>query len=58
VEIPIYFREGRYDYTTPSALVEKYYETLEAQYKEFIWFENTQRIRHNILKVINSKICY
>lgn len=41
VDIPIYFCAGRYDYTTPSALVEKYYETLEAPYKEFIWFENS-----------------
>lgn len=32
---------GRYDYITPSILVEKYYEKLEAQHKEFIWFENS-----------------
>lgn len=41
VDIPIYFCAGRYDYTTPSVLVEKYYKTLEAPYKELIWFENS-----------------
>ncbi|MBW6411188.1 alpha/beta fold hydrolase [Clostridium weizhouense] len=41
VDIPIYFCAGRYDYTTPSVLVEKYYKMLQAPYKEFIWFENS-----------------
>lgn len=41
IDIPVYFCAGRYDYTTPSVLVEKYYEMLEAQSKEFIWFENS-----------------
>lgn len=41
VDIPIYFFAGKYDYITPSILVEKYYEKLEAPHKEFIWFENS-----------------
>lgn len=54
VDIPVYFCAGRYDYTTPSVLVEKYYEMLEAQHKEFIWFENSA---HFPQYTENDKFC-
>jgi len=41
LKVPVYFFEGRYDYGTPFALVEKYFEILDAPYKEIIWFENS-----------------
>jgi len=41
IEVPAYFFVGRYDYNTPTALVGRYYEQLEApQGKHLIWFEN------------------
>lgn len=54
VDIPVYFCAGRYDYTTPSVLVEKYYEKLEAPHKEFIWFENSA---HFPQYTENDKFC-
>jgi len=41
IKVPIYFCGGRYDYSTPSILVEEYYNKLQAPYKEFIWFEDS-----------------
>jgi len=42
IDIPVYFFAGRYDYKTPSILVEDYYRVLEApEGKEMIWFENS-----------------
>jgi L-proline amide hydrolase len=41
VDIPVYFCAGRYDYTTPSELVETFYKNLDAPYKELIWFEDS-----------------
>lgn len=40
-KIPVYFCVGRYDYTTPYELVEKYYNQINAPKKELIWFENS-----------------
>lgn len=54
VDIPVYFCAGIYDYTTPSVLVKKYYETLEAPHKEFIWFENSA---HFPQYTENDKFC-
>jgi pimeloyl-ACP methyl ester carboxylesterase len=54
VDIPVYFCAGRYDYTTPSVLVEKYYEMLQAKQKEFIWFENSA---HFPQYTENDKFC-
>lgn len=54
IDIPVYFCAGRYDYTTPSVLVEKYYEMLEAEHKEFIWFENSA---HFPQYTENDKFC-
>jgi pimeloyl-ACP methyl ester carboxylesterase len=40
IEVPVYFVAGRHDYNTPSELVKKYYEQLEAPAgKHLIWFE-------------------
>ncbi len=39
--IPVHFLQGRYDYATPSELVEEYYNILEAPDKSFTWFENS-----------------
>ncbi len=44
VDIPVYFFAGRYDLVTPFQIVEEYYETLEAPYKEIIWFEKSAHI--------------
>lgn len=41
VQVPIYFCAGRYDYNTPSVLIEKYYNQIIAPKKEFIWFEES-----------------
>ncbi|MBU5427579.1 alpha/beta hydrolase [Tissierella pigra] len=41
IEVPIYFCAGRYDYNTPSVLIEKYYNQIIAPKKELIWFEES-----------------
>ncbi|MHA2347336.1 MAG: alpha/beta fold hydrolase, partial [Candidatus Hodarchaeales archaeon] len=42
IKVPIYFFEGKYDMTTPTVLVEKFYETLNADKgKHLIIFENS-----------------
>jgi len=41
VDIPIYFLIGKMDYTTPFELVQKYYDFVQAPYKEIIWFEKS-----------------
>jgi pimeloyl-ACP methyl ester carboxylesterase len=42
VNVPIYFFAGRYDYNTPSALTEAYFNALIApRGKELIWFEDS-----------------
>jgi pimeloyl-ACP methyl ester carboxylesterase len=42
LDVPVYFFAGRYDYNTPSELVERYYEQLEApKGKHLIWFEES-----------------
>lgn len=41
VNVPIYFFCGKYDYETPSKLVEEYFNLLSAPSKELIWFENS-----------------
>jgi len=41
IEVPVYFFAGRYDYNTPSELVERYYRALDApRGKTLIWFEH------------------
>lgn len=46
VKVPIYFCAGRYDYNTPSILIEKYYNEIIAPDKELIWFEESAHFPH------------
>ncbi|GAB3180533.1 hypothetical protein GCM10027291_48300 [Telluribacter humicola] len=41
VEVPVYFFLGRYDYNCPSELAADYYNSLQAPFKELIWFEES-----------------
>ncbi|MFP8876640.1 MAG: alpha/beta hydrolase [Myxococcota bacterium] len=41
LDVPVYFFMGRHDYNTPFSLVERYFEILEAPYKEIVWFEES-----------------
>jgi pimeloyl-ACP methyl ester carboxylesterase len=41
VDVPVYFFQGRYDYSTPGDVVERYYEILEAPKKSIVWFEQS-----------------
>ncbi|MHA1983249.1 MAG: alpha/beta fold hydrolase, partial [Candidatus Hodarchaeales archaeon] len=42
IKVPIYFFEGKYDMTIPTVLVEKFYDSLDAEKgKQFIIFENS-----------------
>lgn len=46
VAVPVYFCAGRYDYNTPFQLIEKYYNQIDAPYKELIWFEDSAHFPH------------
>ncbi len=46
VKVPIYFCVGRYDYNTPSILVEDYFKHIIAPTKEIIWFEESAHFPH------------
>jgi pimeloyl-ACP methyl ester carboxylesterase len=39
VDVPVYILAGRYDYDTPFALAQEYFDVIEAPQKEFIWFD-------------------
>ena len=41
VRISVYFFTGRYDYTTPFEILERYLDVLKAPHKEIVWFENS-----------------
>lgn len=42
IAVPVFFMAGRHDYQTPSELVKKYYDQLEAPAgKHLIWFEDS-----------------
>jgi len=41
IEIPVFFFQGKYDYNTPSVLLVKYFELLDAPQKELIWFDES-----------------
>ena len=41
VDVPAYFFQGRYDYSTPGDVVERYYEILDAPQKSLVWFEQS-----------------
>jgi pimeloyl-ACP methyl ester carboxylesterase len=38
---PVLIFAGRYDYTTPSALVKRWFDQVQAPSKRFVWFENS-----------------
>ena len=40
-ELPVYFFAGRHDYNTPSILVEKWINNIQAPRAELVWFENS-----------------
>lgn len=44
LKVPIYFIMGKYDYFTPTTMVEKFYNQLQAPKKELILFENSAHI--------------
>jgi len=46
LSVPVVFFAGRYDYTTPFALVEQFYASLHAPYKKLIWFEHSAHMPH------------
>lgn len=41
LSVPVYFFLGRHDYTTPSSLAVSYLNSLNAPYKEVVWFDNS-----------------
>lgn len=41
LDVPVYFLIGRHDVNAPPALVEAYYELLDAPHKELVWFERS-----------------
>jgi pimeloyl-ACP methyl ester carboxylesterase len=41
LDCPIIIFAGRYDYTTPTAPVERWYDALKAPRKRWVWFENS-----------------
>ncbi|QUI25787.1 alpha/beta hydrolase [Vallitalea pronyensis] len=49
-EVPVYFCAGRYDYNTPSTLIEEYYHMIKAPRKEFYWFEESAHEPHLVEK--------
>lgn len=44
LKVPVYFVLGRHDHEAPSLLAEQYFKSLEAPYKELIWFENSAHL--------------
>jgi pimeloyl-ACP methyl ester carboxylesterase len=46
VDVPVYFFQGRYDYSTPGDVVEQYYEMLDAPQKSLLWFEDSAHFPH------------
>lgn len=40
VDIPVYFFTGRFDYTTPFELIQRYHGLLSAPHKQLVWFED------------------
>lgn len=41
VEVPTFFFTGRYDETTVQDIAYRYFQSLEAPHKEFVWFERS-----------------
>lgn len=45
-DVPVYFCAGRYDYNTPSILVEEFFNNIQAPKKNFYWFEESAHEPH------------
>jgi len=41
LDVPVYLTEGRHDQNTPPSIALKWFDALEAPYKEWIWFEES-----------------
>ena len=39
--MPVIITQGRHDFNTPSALAQKWFDSLEAPFKKWIWFEES-----------------
>ena len=46
LSVPVFFFAGTYDYTTPFVLVEQFYNSLHAPYKQLTWFEHSAHMPH------------
>jgi pimeloyl-ACP methyl ester carboxylesterase len=46
LDTPLLIFAGRYDYTTPTAPVEQWYDRLSAPSKRFVWFENSAHMMY------------
>lgn len=67
IEVPVYFLAGRYDYFTPSEIVEDYYQKLQApKGKHIIRFENSghhpeleepEKFYHVMVNIVLGKAC-
>jgi pimeloyl-ACP methyl ester carboxylesterase len=44
LKVPVYFLQGKFDYTTSSEVVHNYYDLLKAPVKEFIWFDESAHL--------------
>lgn len=62
-KIPIYFFCGKYDYMTPTILVEEYYKKIDTSFKKIVIFENSahfpyieepNRFAEEIVKIVES----
>lgn len=40
-DVPIFLFQGRHDFTTPSSLISRYYDAINAPYKQLTWFEHS-----------------
>lgn len=47
MEVPMYFLQGRQDYTTPTSIVEEFYEKINAPEKAIFFFEHSAHMPHN-----------
>jgi pimeloyl-ACP methyl ester carboxylesterase len=46
VDVPVYFALGRWDVNAMSKIAARYFETLDAPYKELVWFEKSGHLPH------------
>ncbi len=40
-EVPVFFLTGSHDYTTPFPLIKQYYDSIQAPFKQIIWFDES-----------------